>query len=64
MLVFDAVYNPPETRLLREAKAAGCRTLSGVHWFVNQAAMQFELWAGLPAPRGVMERALRERLGC
>jgi len=64
MLVFDAVYNPPETRLLREAKAAGCRTLSGIHWFVNQAAMQFELWVGLPAPRGVMERALRERLGC
>ncbi len=42
MVVFDAVYNPPETRLLREAKAAGCRTVTGIAWFVNQAAAQFE----------------------
>ena len=63
MLVFDAVYNPPETRLLREAKAAGCRTLSGIDWFVNQAALQFELWTGRSAPREVMEGVLRGRLG-
>ena len=63
MLVFDAVYNPPETRLLREAEEAGCKTVSGVAWFVNQAALQFELWTDLPAPRGVIERVLRERLG-
>ncbi len=62
MVVFDAVYNPPETRLLREAKAAGCRTISGVVWFVNQAAAQFELWTGKPAPREVMERVIRKRL--
>ena len=61
MLVFDAVYNPPETRLLREAKDAGCRTLSGIHWFVNQAALQFKLWIGQPAPRDVIEKVLRER---
>lgn len=59
MLVFDAVYNPPETRLLREAKEAGCRTLSGIHWFVSQAALQFELWTGRSAPREVMEKVLR-----
>lgn len=63
MVVFDAVYNPPETRLLREARAADCRTLSGLAWFVNQAAAQFELWTERPAPRNVMEKALRERLG-
>ena len=62
MLVFDAVYNPPETRLLREAREAGCKTVGGVAWFINQAAAQFELWTGLPAPREAMERALRERL--
>lgn len=62
MVVFNAVYNPPETRLLREAKAAGCRTISGVVWFVNQAAAQFELWTGKPAPREVMERVIRKRL--
>jgi len=63
MVVFDAIYNPPATKLLREAEAAGCEAVSGIAWFVNQAALQFELWTGLPAPRDVMERVLRERLG-
>ena len=62
MVVFDAVYNPPETRLLREAREAGCKTISGIAWFVNQAAAQFELWTERPAPRETMERVLRERL--
>jgi 3-dehydroquinate dehydratase/shikimate dehydrogenase len=62
MVVFDAVYNPPETRLIREAKAAGCRTVSGIAWFVNQAAAQFELWTGKSAPREVMERVIRKKL--
>jgi 3-dehydroquinate dehydratase/shikimate dehydrogenase len=63
MVVFDAVYNPPETRLIREAKAAGCPTITGIAWFVNQAAAQFELWTGKPAPLEVMERVIREKLG-
>jgi len=62
MVVFDAVYNPRETRLLREAKAAGCRVVYGDAWLLNQAALQFELWIGRPAPREVMARALRARL--
>ena len=45
-LIFDTIYNPAETRLLREAKAAGCATVSGVEMFVRQAAAQFELWTG------------------
>jgi 3-dehydroquinate dehydratase/shikimate dehydrogenase len=61
-VVFDAVYNPPETRLIREAKAAGCRTITGIAWFVNQAAAQFELWTGKSAPREVMERVIRKKL--
>ncbi|MBM4043329.1 MAG: shikimate dehydrogenase, partial [Planctomycetes bacterium] len=52
-LVFDSVYNPLETRLLREARAAGCRTVNGLEMFVNQAVEQFELWTRLPAPRAL-----------
>jgi 3-dehydroquinate dehydratase/shikimate dehydrogenase len=62
MVVFDAVYNPLETRLLREAAAAGCRTVSGLTWFIRQAAAQFELWTGKVAPVKVMEEVVRERL--
>jgi len=49
-VVFDTIYNPLETRLLREAKAAGCRTISGIEMFTRQAAMQFTQWTGLDAP--------------
>ncbi|MCP4365710.1 MAG: shikimate dehydrogenase [Planctomycetes bacterium] len=62
MWVFDAVYNPPDTRLLREAAARGCRTLDGVKMFVLQAAQQFEMWTGRPAPVQPMEGIIRFRL--
>ncbi len=62
MVVFDSVYNPVRTRLLREAEEAGAVTASGVEWFVNQAAAQFELWTGTEAPREVMAETLRRRL--
>lgn len=45
-LVFDLIYHPLETRLLRDARAAGAIALNGVDMFVRQAAMQFELWTG------------------
>lgn len=45
-LVFDLIYNPLETRLLRDARSAGCLTLCGLDMFVRQAGMQFELWMG------------------
>jgi len=61
-LVFDSVYNPVETRLLREARAAGCRTVDGLEMFVNQAVQQFELWTGLPAPRELMRSVVKARL--
>ena len=63
MVVYDAVYNPLETRLLREARRAGCTIVSGLGHFINQAARQFELWTGLPAPREVMRAVMLERLG-
>jgi shikimate 5-dehydrogenase len=50
-IVYDLVYNPPVTRLLREAAAAGCRTIGGVEMLVSQAERQFEWWTGqAPAP--------------
>ncbi len=57
-LVFDTIYNPPRTRLLREAEAAGCDTISGVEMFVRQAAAQFTLWTGHPAPLDVFRAVL------
>ena len=49
-IVFDMVYDPLETRLLREAQAAGCVTIGGLEMLVAQAAAQFETWTGLEAP--------------
>jgi 3-dehydroquinate dehydratase/shikimate dehydrogenase len=63
MWVFDIVYNPLQTRLLREAEKRGCHTLNGLRMFLYQAAQQFELWTGRPAPMELMERVIRERLG-
>jgi 3-dehydroquinate dehydratase/shikimate dehydrogenase len=55
--VYDLVYNPPDTRLLRDATAAGCRVIGGLEMLVAQAAAQFEWWTGRPAPTGVMRAA-------
>ena len=44
--VFDLIYNPLRTKLLKDAQQAGAMTLSGLDMFVRQAAMQFELWTG------------------
>ena len=62
LLVFDAVYNPRRTRLLREAAAAGCPLVEGLEMFLGQAAVQFELWTGRPAPRDVMRRVVEAHL--
>lgn len=59
--VMDIVYNPLETRLLREAGAAGCRTIRGIDMFLNQAIGQFELWTQRPAPADVMRAVLEFR---
>ena len=62
MVVFDAVYNPMETLLLRRAREGGCVTAPGFDWFVSQAAAQFETWTGSAAPRVVMAEVLRNGL--
>ena len=61
--VFDMVYNPLETRLLRLAREQGLQTIPGVEMFVEQAAHQFELFTGESAPRAVMQKAVLEALG-
>lgn len=62
-VVFDTIYNPVETRLLREARRHGCRTVDGAAMFVNQAAAQFERWIGRPAPTDLLRAVLLQRLG-
>jgi 3-dehydroquinate dehydratase/shikimate dehydrogenase len=61
-IVFDTVYNPVETRLLRDARSAGCRTVSGLEMFVDQAVGQFEAWTKARAPRDVMRQVVIDGL--
>jgi 3-dehydroquinate dehydratase/shikimate dehydrogenase len=61
-LVFDTVYNPLRTRLLRMAQERGLRTLEGVAMFVRQGVAQFELFTGRPAPSELMEKVVRAEL--
>ena len=56
-LVYDLVYNPVETRLLRDACAAGCQTLGGLDMLIAQAQLQFEWWTGTRVPAHVMRGA-------
>ena len=62
LVVYDAVYNPAETRLLREARAAGCRTVAGINHFIRQAVEQFELWTGQSAPVQMMRETVLSAL--
>jgi 3-dehydroquinate dehydratase/shikimate dehydrogenase len=62
-LVYDLVYNPIETRLLREAGAAGCGTLGGLDMLIAQAQKQFEWWTGVHAPERAMRDAALKALG-
>jgi 3-dehydroquinate dehydratase/shikimate dehydrogenase len=61
--VFDSVYNPIETRLLKLAQSKGLGTISGTEMFVHQAARQFEIWTGKPAPIDGMRQVLLRQLG-
>jgi 3-dehydroquinate dehydratase/shikimate dehydrogenase len=64
-IVFDMVYDPVETRLLKMAKARGAEVIPGFEMFVHQAARQFEIWTGKPAPwdemLSVVVKSLQER---
>jgi shikimate dehydrogenase len=57
-VVMDIVYDPLETRLLREAKSAGCEVINGLSMLLHQGVAQFEAWTGQDAPVEVMRTAL------
>jgi 3-dehydroquinate dehydratase/shikimate dehydrogenase len=61
-IVFDMVYNPLETLLVRRAKAQGATVIPGISMFLEQAARQFEIFTEESAPRAVMEKAAMEAL--
>ncbi|MNW67362.1 Shikimate dehydrogenase [compost metagenome] len=56
--VSDLIYNPLETRLLRESRLRGCTVHGGLGMFVYQGAVAFEHWLGIPAPVDTMRRAV------
>jgi 3-dehydroquinate dehydratase/shikimate dehydrogenase len=62
-LVFDMVYNPLDTELLKRARAQGAEVIPGLEMFLTQAAQQFEIWTADKAPLTVMEKAALEALG-
>ena len=63
LVVFDAVYNPNETVLIKEAIKAGAKPVYGIKMLLYQGAESFKIWTGQDAPIDVMEKALNEYLG-
>jgi shikimate dehydrogenase len=63
MIVADVNFNPPQTKLIREAQARGCRVLDGLGMLANQAAINFRIWTGIEPDRELMREALDEFLG-
>jgi 3-dehydroquinate dehydratase / shikimate dehydrogenase len=63
MVVFDTVYNPEQTLLIKEAREQGCRTVTGVDMFVRQAAKQFQLFTGQTPPTDMMFEQVRAAIG-
>jgi 3-dehydroquinate dehydratase / shikimate dehydrogenase len=61
-VAYDLVYNPLETQFLKDAKAEGCKTISGIEMLIAQAALQFELWTARQAPVDLMRQGAIEKL--
>lgn len=59
MLVFDCVYNPENTLLIKDAKAQSCRVITGVDMFVRQAALQFKCFTGIDGPANLMRDVIK-----
>jgi len=62
LCVMDAVYNPLETQLIRDARAAGAKVVTGAEMLLHQGAASFEIWMSCPAPVDVMREALLRRM--
>ncbi|MEM2817600.1 MAG: shikimate dehydrogenase, partial [Archaeoglobaceae archaeon] len=62
LIVFDVVYNPVETQLIRKAKEKGCKAITGLEMFVYQAEKAFEIWTGIKPDVELIRRASLEAL--
>lgn len=63
MTIFDLIYNPPETLLIREAKAAGAKWINGIKMLVYQGALSFQIWTGASPSSEEMLRVVEMSLG-
>ncbi|KXA97763.1 shikimate dehydrogenase [candidate division MSBL1 archaeon SCGC-AAA259I09] len=62
LIVMDVVYNPLQTRLLKEAEKAGAKTINGLEMLVHQGVASFEIWTGEKAPTETMKKAAKKAL--
>jgi 3-dehydroquinate dehydratase/shikimate dehydrogenase len=62
-IVFDTVYNPENTLLIKDARQQGCTVITGVDMFVGQAALQFKLFTGQEAPLDLMRQEMKRAIG-
>ncbi len=63
MVVFDAVYNPENTLLIKDARSRNCTVVTGIEMFVRQACMQFKLFTGTDGPADLMRDVIRRTIG-
>ncbi len=63
MVVFDTVYNPENTLLVKDARSQGCTVVTGVDMFVRQAQLQFHLFTGQQADAVAMRESLKRAVG-
>jgi 3-dehydroquinate dehydratase/shikimate dehydrogenase len=63
MLVFDTVYNPENTLLIKDARSQSCTVVTGVEMFIRQAGLQFKLFTGQEAPSDLMRDVLKRAIG-
>jgi 3-dehydroquinate dehydratase/shikimate dehydrogenase len=63
MLVFDVVYNPENTLLIKDARSRNCTVVTGVEMFVRQARMQFKYFTGQDGPAELMRDVIRRTIG-
>lgn len=62
LFVYDIVYNPPETPLIKEAKKRGAKTLGGLGMLLYQGALSFNIWTGQEPPVDVMRKAIENKI--
>jgi shikimate dehydrogenase len=58
IMIYDLVYNPRETKLVKDARAQGLPATTGLGMLIEQAALAFELWTGQPASREIMRSSV------